>query len=101
MKVADHLANQWASKRIAILDDDTTFGAGLANAVRRRLHELGARVALDYTFTAGASDYSALVSKMQSAGIDVFFVGGLHPETGLIWRTTFTIATYLRSKPTR
>ena len=86
MKVADHLANQWASKRIAILDDDTTFGAGLANAVRRRLHELGVRVALDYTFTAGASDYSALVSKMQSAGIDVFFVGGLHPETGLIFR---------------
>jgi branched-chain amino acid transport system substrate-binding protein len=85
-KVANHLATQWASKRIAILDDGTTFGTGLANAVRRRLHELGVRVALDYTFTPGASDYSALVSKMQSAGIHVFFVGGLHPETGLIFR---------------
>jgi branched-chain amino acid transport system substrate-binding protein len=84
--VADHLADIWASKNIAILDDGTTFGAGLADAVRRRLHELGVRVAINDTFTPGGSDYSALVSKMRTAAIDVFFVGALHPETGLIFR---------------
>ena len=68
------------------MDDGTTFGAGLANGVRRRLHELGVRAALDETFTPGEAEYSALVSKMQAAGIDVFFVGGLHRETGLIFR---------------
>ena len=85
-KVADHLAEHWAGKEIAILDDGTTWGAGLANAVRRRLHERGVRVAVDETFTPGEADYSALVSKMQAAGVDVFFVGGLHRETGLIFR---------------
>jgi branched-chain amino acid transport system substrate-binding protein len=85
-KVAAHLAERWAGKRIAILDDGTTFGSDLANAVRRRLHELSARVAMDDTFTPGEPDYFALVSKMQTAGIDVFFVGALHRDTGLIFR---------------
>jgi branched-chain amino acid transport system substrate-binding protein len=85
-KVARHLAERWTGKRIAILDDGTTFGADLANAVRRRLNELGVRVAMDDTFIPGEPDYSALVSKMQTAGIDVFFVGALHRETGLIFR---------------
>ena len=30
-KVADHLAEHWADKEIAILDDGTTWGAGVAN----------------------------------------------------------------------
>jgi branched-chain amino acid transport system substrate-binding protein len=85
-KVGDHLAEHWADKKIAILDDGTTWGAGVANGVRRRLHELEVRVAMDETFAPGAAEYSALVAKMQGAGIDVFFPGGLHRETGLIFR---------------
>ena len=71
------LAEHWADKEIAILDDGTAWGAGVANAVRRRLRERGVRVAVDETFTRGEAEYSALVSKMQAAGVDVFFLGGL------------------------
>jgi branched-chain amino acid transport system substrate-binding protein len=85
-KVGDYLAEHWADKEIAILDDGTTWGAGVANGVRCRLRELGVRVAMDETFAPGAAEYSALVAKMQAAGIDVFFPGGLHRETGLIFR---------------
>jgi branched-chain amino acid transport system substrate-binding protein len=85
-KVADYLADHWAGKKIAIVNDGTTFGAGLANGVRRRLHERGLRVAMDEAYTPGEAEYSALVSKMGAAGIDVFFVGGYHRETGLIFR---------------
>jgi branched-chain amino acid transport system substrate-binding protein len=84
--VGDYLAEHWADKEIAILDDGTAWGAGVANAVRRRLRERGVRVAVDETFTRGKAEYSALVSKMQAAGVDVFFLGGLHRETGLIFR---------------
>ena len=86
MMVGDYLAEHWADKEIAILDDGTTWGTGVANAVRRRLRERGVRVAVDETFTRGEAEYSELVSKMQAAGVDVFFVGGLHGETGLIFR---------------
>jgi branched-chain amino acid transport system substrate-binding protein len=87
-KVADHLAEHWADKEIAILDDGTVWGAGVANAVRRGLRERGVAVTMDEAYALGELDYSALVSKMQAAGIDVFFVGGYHQETGLMFRQT-------------
>jgi branched-chain amino acid transport system substrate-binding protein len=84
--VADYLAEHWAGKKIAILDDGTTWGAGVASGVRRRLHERGVTVAVDETITPGEEEYSALVSKMQAAGVDVLFLGGYHREAGLIFR---------------
>ena len=85
-KVADYLARHWADEAIAILDDGTVWGAGVANAVRRELQERGVAVAVDESYALGDLDYSALVSKMQAGGTDVVFVGGYHRETGLIFR---------------
>jgi branched-chain amino acid transport system substrate-binding protein len=85
-KIADYLADHWSGKKIAILNDGTTFGTGLADGARRRLHERSVRVALDEAYTPGEAEYSALASKMEAAGVDVFFVGGYHRETGLIFR---------------
>jgi branched-chain amino acid transport system substrate-binding protein len=84
--VGDYLAEHWADKEIAILDDGTVWGVGVADAVRRRLRERGISVAVDEAFIPGQPEYSPLVSKMQAAGVDIFFVGGYHPETGLIFR---------------
>jgi hypothetical protein len=47
--VGDYLAEHWADKEMAILDDGTTWGAGVANGVRHRLRERGVRVAVDET----------------------------------------------------
>ena len=66
-KVADYLADHWAGKKIAILDDGTVWGLGVANGARRRLNERGVPVAMDGTYTPGEAEYSALVSKMQAA----------------------------------
>jgi branched-chain amino acid transport system substrate-binding protein len=85
-KVADYLADHWTGDKIAILNDGTIFGTGLANGARRRLQERGVRAALDEDYIPGQAEYSALASKMQTAEIDVFFVGGYHRETGLIFR---------------
>ncbi|HEX6111664.1 MAG TPA: branched-chain amino acid ABC transporter substrate-binding protein, partial [Geminicoccaceae bacterium] len=85
-KVADYLADHRSGKKIAILDDGTTFGTGLADGVQRRLHERGLRVAMQAAYTPGEAEYSALASRMRAADIDVVFVGGYHRETGLIFR---------------
>ena len=84
--VGDYLAEHWADKEVAVLDDDTTWGVGVASGVRRRLHERGVPVALNETITRDEAEYSDLVSKMQAAGVDILFVGGLHREAGLIFR---------------
>jgi branched-chain amino acid transport system substrate-binding protein len=85
-KVAEYLAKHWAGRRIAILDDGTAWGKGVADVARQRLHELGMPVAVDEAFTPGQPEYSPLVAKLQAAGVDVLFVGGYHREAGLILR---------------
>ena len=84
--VADYLADHWAGKGIAIVDDGTTWGAGVADGARRRLRERGVTLAVDETFAPDQEEYSALVAKMQAAGVQVFFLGGYHREAGLILR---------------
>jgi branched-chain amino acid transport system substrate-binding protein len=84
--VADYLAEHWAGKAIAILDDGTTWGVGIADGARRRLQERGMTVAVDETITPGDEEYSAVVSKMQAAGVELLFLGGYHREAGLIFR---------------
>ena len=64
--VADYLADHWAGKEIAILDDGTTWGAGVADGVRRRLHERGVHVAMDETITPGRS--GVLRAGLEDAG---------------------------------
>jgi branched-chain amino acid transport system substrate-binding protein len=84
--VADRLVEHWAGKGIAIVDDGTTWGVGVADGARRRLQERGVTVAVDQTITPGEEEYSALVAKMQDAGVEVLFLGGYHREAGLIFR---------------
>ncbi len=85
-RVADYLAAHWAGKGIAILDDGTVWGKGVADGARRRLRDLGVAVAVDEAITPGETEYSQLVAKMQAAGVEVLFLGGYHREAGLIFR---------------
>ena len=85
-QVAEYLAAHWAGKGIAILDDGTVWGKGVADGARRRLRGLGVAVAVDEAITPGETEYSQLVAKMQAAGVEVLFLGGYHREAGLIFR---------------
>lgn len=80
--LADHFRNQ----KIAILDDNSAYGKGLADQTRKALRAAGVTEAMDATYTPGERDYSALVSRLKSAGITVIYVGGYHTEAGLIIR---------------
>lgn len=80
------LADNYADKKIAIVDDKTTYGKGLADETRKQLNARGVKETMDETITAGEKDYSALVSKLKQAGIEVLYFGGYHTEAGLITR---------------
>jgi branched-chain amino acid transport system substrate-binding protein len=82
----DYLADAWADKKIAILHDNSTYGKGLADETLKQLNRRGVKEAMYEAFVPGEKDYSPLVSKMQAAGIDVFYVGGYSSEAGLIVR---------------
>ena len=80
------LVDMFGDQKIAILHDKTAYGKGLADETRKRLHGRGVTEAMYEAYTAGEKDYTAIVSKMKAAGIDVFYVGGYHPEAGLMIR---------------
>ena len=80
------LAAHYKDKKIAILDDKSPYGKGLADETRKALNAAGVTEALNESYTAGEKDYTALVSKMKDAGIDAVYVGGYHTEGGLILR---------------
>jgi branched-chain amino acid transport system substrate-binding protein len=82
----DYLTDHWGDKKIAILHDQTTYGLGLADETRKRLNERGVAEAMFEAYEPGLRDYSALISKMQAAGIDVFYVGGYSTEAALMLR---------------
>ncbi|MBL4907060.1 MAG: branched-chain amino acid ABC transporter substrate-binding protein [Sneathiella sp.] len=80
------LANEFKGKKIAILHDKTAYGKGLADETKKAYEAAGGKASMYEAYTAGEKDYTALVSKMKQAAIDVAYVGGYHTEAGLIVR---------------
>jgi branched-chain amino acid transport system substrate-binding protein len=81
-----YLAEHFAGKNIAIVHDKTAYGKGLADETKKALNGAGKQEALYEAITAGEKDYSALVSKLKQANIDLLYWGGYHTEAGLIVR---------------
>jgi len=82
----DYLAEHWGDKNIAVVHDGTTYGKGLADETRKQLHKRGVKEVLYEAYQPGEVDYSSIVSKMESTGIDVFYVGGYSTEAALMIR---------------
>ncbi|HCI46993.1 MAG TPA: branched chain amino acid ABC transporter substrate-binding protein [Rhodospirillaceae bacterium] len=82
----EFIATEYAGQNIAILHDRTAYGQGLAEETKKALNAAGATEAMFESYTPGESDYSALVTKLNAADVDVVYVGGYHTEAGLMLR---------------
>ena len=86
-KVAgDYMAKNFANRKIAILHDNSAYGKGLADETKKALNAKGVKEAIYTAYTPKERDYSALVSRLKQAGVEVIYVGGYHTEAGLILR---------------
>lgn len=81
-----YIAKELKGKPVAIIDDKTTYGKGLADETRKALRAGGTTEALNESINRGDKDFSALVSKMKQASIGVIYLGGYYTEAGLIVR---------------
>src|ERR1700744_4204092 len=82
----DYLASHFKGEKIAILNDNSAYGKGLADETAKALHAAGGKEVLATAYTPGEKDYSSLVSRLKEAGVTVIYVGGYHTESGLIIR---------------
>ena len=82
----DYIAANFKGKPVAIIDDKSTYGKGLADETRKALRAHGVTETVYDEINAGDKDFSALVSKMKQANIAVIYFGGYYTEAGLIVR---------------
>ena len=83
---AAYIAKNFKGKKVAVVHDKTPYGQGLADETKKAMNAAGVKEVLYEGVNTGEKDYSALVTKIKTAGADLVYFGGLHPEGGLIVR---------------
>jgi branched-chain amino acid transport system substrate-binding protein len=84
--IGQYILKHYRGKKVAIADDQSTWGLGLANEVKKNLNAGGVQETMFEAFAPEASDYSAFISRLKQKGIEVAFLGGYHKAVGLIAR---------------
>ena len=79
---ADFLAKTVGAKNVAVIDDQSEYGKGLADAVRQQLASDGVKVAVNDSIDPKASSYSSTVNKVKPANVDAIFFGGYYSAAG-------------------
>ncbi len=80
------IAKEYKGQKVAILHDNSAYGKGLADETKKAMNKAGMKEVLYSAYTPGEKDYSAIVSRLQQAGVNLVYIGGYHTETGLIKR---------------
>jgi branched-chain amino acid transport system substrate-binding protein len=81
-----YIAKNFKGKNIAILNDKSTYGKGLADETKKALNKAGVTEKMFESYNAGDKDYNAIVSRLKAENIDLVYVGGYHQQAGLILR---------------
>ncbi len=80
--VGSYIANELKAKKVAIADDATAYGEGLANEVEKTLKASGAQVVAREKATDKTTDFKAILTKMKGRNPDVIFYGGMDATAG-------------------
>ena len=84
--IGDYILKNHAKAVVAILDDKTAYGHGIADEVKRALNKGGVTEKMRWSITRGERDYASLIAKLKDNNVQVVFFGGYHTEAGLIVR---------------
>jgi branched-chain amino acid transport system substrate-binding protein len=79
-----YVAEKYPGVAVAVVDDGTPFSKLLTERFRAAVVQGGGKVALSASFRQGDKDFSALSARIRSAGVGVVYMGGYHPELGLL-----------------
>jgi branched-chain amino acid transport system substrate-binding protein len=74
------------AESVAVIDDSSDYGRGLADIVADSLEENDVTIAYRGGVEQGQQDYSAVVGQIAQSGAEAVFFGGYYPEAGLIRR---------------
>ncbi|MEU9123802.1 branched-chain amino acid ABC transporter substrate-binding protein [Streptomyces sp. NPDC048506] len=69
-------------KKAYVIDDQKTYGVGLASSFKDQFTKLGGKIAGTEHVSPDDRDFKAVVSKVKSAKPDLVFYGGEYPASG-------------------
>jgi len=79
---ADFIVKTLGCKNVGVMDDKSTYGQGLADAVNGRVPTDGGTVVDREHVDATQSDFSAQLTAMKGHSPDIIFYGGYSPQFG-------------------
>ncbi|MGO4421026.1 branched-chain amino acid ABC transporter substrate-binding protein, partial [Streptomyces sp. MCAF7] len=76
--------NDAKKRKVFVVDDKQTYGAGLAKIFAEEFKRLGGKVVGTDHLTVKETDFSGIAGKVKTAGADSVYFGGQYPEGGLL-----------------
>jgi branched-chain amino acid transport system substrate-binding protein len=73
-------------KRVALLHDGTSYGHGLVEQARHAMENGRLKPVLSESVKLGEKDFTALITRLRAANVDLVYWGGLNAEASLIVR---------------
>ncbi len=84
--LATYAKSKLHAKTVAVIDDRTAYGQGVADVFAKTAQKDGLKV-LDREYTNDkATDFSAILTKIKSVNPDVIFYGGMYSQAGPLVR---------------
>lgn len=82
--VGNYILKFHKNARVAILEDKSPYGKGVADETKKVLNKGGLREVMYEAYNDTDKDFTALVNKMKREKIDMIVLGGYHPAAALI-----------------
>lgn len=82
--LGDYAVAKLGARKIAIIDDRTAYGQGLADEFEKAVKAAGDSVSIvarEYT-NDKATDFTAILTSIKGKGADLIFFGGMDPQGG-------------------
>ena len=84
--LAFYAADKLKLKKVAVIDDRTAYGQGLADIFKQTAKEKGMTVVDEQFTTDKATDFMAILTAIKAKGPDAVFYGGMDPQAGPMLR---------------
>ncbi|MFJ3901902.1 branched-chain amino acid ABC transporter substrate-binding protein [Streptomyces sp. NPDC090025] len=81
---ANYLFKDAGKKKVFVVNDKQTYGAGLAKIFSDEFKRLGGQVVGQDSVTVKETDFSSTANKIKTSGADSVYFGGQYPEGGLL-----------------
>ncbi len=84
--LAFYAADTLKLKKVAIIDDRSAYGQGVADIFKKTAKEKGMTVVDEQFTTDKATDFMAILTAIKAKGPDAVFYGGMDPQAGPMLR---------------